>query len=69
MYKVAHALTASTVSSLFLQSSNNRHARPQSNFSMAQVSTLYFGQNTIRYLGLVLWNSIPTEKLENFEKH
>ena len=60
MYKVTKGLAPTAISSLFLQCSNNRHKRSQSEFSIPQVNTVYFGQNSITFLGPLLWNSIPT---------
>ena len=45
MYKVTKGLTSTAISSLFLQFSNNR----ESDFSIPQTDTVYFGQNSIRY--------------------
>ena len=45
---------------------NNRHTRLQSDFSVPQVNAVCFGQNSIRYLGPLIWNSIPTA-LRNVE--
>ena len=53
-------LAPTAISGLFLQCSNNRHKRSQSEFSIPQVNTVYFGQNSITFLGPLLWNSIPT---------
>ena len=66
MYKVAKDLAPPAISTLFLQCSNNRHTRSQSDFSIPQVNTVYFGQNSIWYLGPLIWNSIPTA-LRNVE--
>ena len=61
MYKIAKGIATTAISSLFLQCSNNRHTtRSQSDFSIPQVNTVYFGQNSRRYLGSLIWNSIPT---------
>ena len=60
MYKVTKGLAPTAISSLFLQCSNNRHTRSQSNFSVPQVNTVDFGQNSIRYLGTLIWNSFAT---------
>ena len=49
IYKVAKGFAPTVISSLFLQCSNNRHTRSQSDFSIPQVNTVYFGQNSIRY--------------------
>ena len=51
MYKVTKGLTPTAKSGLFLQCSNNRHTRSQSDFLVLQVNTVYFGQNFISYLG------------------
>ena len=59
MYEVAKGLAPTAMSSLFLQCSNNRHTRSQLGFSIPLVNTLYFGQNSVRYLGSLIWNSIP----------
>ena len=48
MYKVRKALAPTAISSLLLQCSNNRHTRSQSDFSVPQVNTVYFGQNSIK---------------------
>ena len=40
MYKVAKGLAPTAISSLFLQCSNNRHTRSQSDFSIPQVYTV-----------------------------
>ena len=60
MYKVAKGLAPTATSSLFLQCSNNRRTRSQSHFLIPQVNTIYFGQNSIRYLRPWIWNSIQT---------
>ena len=48
MYKVRKGLAPTAISSLLLQCSNNRHTRSQSDFSVPQVNTVYFGQNSIK---------------------
>ena len=42
------------------QCSKNIHIRPQSDFSVLQVNTFYFGQNSIKYLGPSIGNSTQT---------
>ena len=58
MYKVAHGLASKATSVLFLQNINMQ-TWPQSKFLVPQINTVYFGQNSIRYLGPIIWNSIP----------
>ena len=65
IYKVAKGLATTAISSLFLQCSNNRHASLQSDCSIPQVNTVT-RQNSIWYLGPLMWNSIPTT-LRNVE--
>ena len=31
----------------------------QSKFLLPQINTVYFGQNSVRYLGHIIWNSLP----------
>ena len=62
VYNAAKGLAPTAKSSLFLQCSNNRHIRSQSDFSIPQVNTVYFGQYSIRYLGPVELNPNCFEK-------
>ena len=59
-------LAPTDILSLFLQRGNNRHTRSQLDFSVLQVNTVCFGKNSIKYLGPLIWNSIPTA-LRNVE--
>ena len=60
MYKVTKGHAPTALSSLFLQYSNNRHTRLESDFSVPQVNKAYFGRNSVRYLVPLMWDSIPT---------
>ena len=60
IYKVTKGLAPTAISSLFLQFSNNRRTISQSNSSVPQVNIVYFDLNSMRYLGPLIWNSIPT---------
>ena len=53
MYKVTHGLASKATSVLFLRN-NNMQNRSQSEFLVPQVNTVYFGQNSIRYLGPII---------------
>ena len=55
---MAHGLVSKATSVLFLQY-NNIQTHSQSEFLVPQVKTVYFGQNSIRYLGAIIWNSLP----------
>ena len=60
MYKVTKGLAPTAISSLLMQFCKNRHTQSQADFSVSQVNTICFGQNSIRYLGPLIRNSIPT---------
>ena len=53
---VVHGLTAKATSVLFLQN-NNMQTWSQSEVLVPQINTVYFAQNSIRYLWLI-WNSL-----------
>ena len=48
MYRVTKDLGPTAISSLFLQCSNIRYTRLQSDFLVPQVYTVNFGQNSVR---------------------
>ena len=58
IYKVAHGPASKTTSVLFLRNSNMQ-TQSQSELLVPQMNTIWFGQNSIRYLGLIIWNSLP----------
>ena len=60
MYKVSKGLAPTAISSLLMQFCKNRRTQSQSDFSVSQVNTICFGQNSMRYLGPFIRNSIPT---------
>ena len=66
MYKVTKGLEPTATTIPFLQCSNNRHTRPQLHFPVPQINTVCCSQNSIRYLGPLSWNLIPTA-LSNVE--
>ena len=51
-------IASKTASVLFLQK-NNMQTQSQSEFVLLQINTIYFSQNSIRYLGPIIWNSLP----------
>ena len=67
MYIATKDFAPTATSSLFLQCSKiDRQDHTQSDFLVPQVNTVYFGQNCRRYLGPLIWNSVPTA-LRNIE--
>ena len=65
MLKVTKGLAPTIVSSLFLQCGVTGTQDHNRIFS-STVNTVYFGQNSIKYLVSLIWNSIPTT-LRNIE--
>ena len=53
IYKVAHGLASKTTSVLFLRNSNMQ-TQSQSELLVPQMNTIWFGQNSIRYLGPII---------------
>ena len=60
IYKVAYGLEWSSKSNInFFLAKNNMQTRSQSKFLLPQLNTVCFGQKSVRYLGHVIWNSLP----------
>lgn len=74
MYKVVHGLTIGTLAEFFTRNqSDGPYLRSESDFKQPQVRTELKGKNSIRYLGPLIWNSIPieiknTESFEDFKR-
>ena len=61
MYKITHNLTSNSIENLFAFSTHTNYLRSQSDYLLPQIRTEYFGKNSIRYLGPVIWNSLPID--------
>ena len=74
MYKVVHGLTIGTLAEFFTRNqSDGPYLRSESDFKQPQVRTELKGKNSIRYLGPLIWNSVPieiknTESFEDFKR-
>ena len=73
MYKVVNDLSTDTFSELFTKKQSSSQLRSQTDFKIPRVRTELFGKNTLRYLGPVIWNTVPLEikqvnYLNNFKK-
>ena len=44
---------------IFAINNNSAQLRLKSEFCLPKVNTKYFGKNSIRYVGFVIWNSFP----------
>ena len=61
MYKVVHGLASDVMKDIFTPCMHNFNLRSQSDFLLPQIKTVSFGKNSIRYLGPIIWNSLPLE--------
>ena len=59
MFRVKHGLASEVFESMFVI--NNISTNYAQNFCVLKVNTEYFGKHLIRYLGLVIWNSLSWE--------
>ena len=74
MYKVVNDLSTTTFAKLFTKKqSSSLQLRSQAYFKIPRVRTELFGKNTLRYMGPVMWNTVPLEirqvnSLNSFKK-
>jgi len=59
IFSIKHELTESPLKQLL--SLNNRHSYSNADFTIPSVNTVLKGKNSLRYLGPLLWNSMPIE--------
>ena len=73
MYKVVNNLSTDIFVELFTKMQTSYQLRSQTDFKIPRVRTELFGKSTLRYLGPVIWNTVPLEikqvnSLNNFKK-
>ena len=61
VYKVLHGLSNSNLKELFVFRNNNYNTRSQYELAIPSVNTVLKGKSSIRYLGPIIWNSIPID--------
>ena len=59
IYKVMHNLSTNNFKEMFILQKNN--LRSQSDLLVPSVNTVHKGQNSLRYFGPIIWNSIPQD--------
>ena len=59
LYKVFKGLTNSNFQELFRRNTNSNNLRNQNDLLIPSIRTVWKGENSIRYFGATLWNSIP----------
>ena len=59
IYKVFHGISNGDFKELFIFKNNNYNTRSKYELAIPLVNTALKGKNSIRYLGPIIWNSIP----------
>ena len=59
IYKIFHGLSTSNYKELFVFRNNNYNTRSKYDLTIPLVNSVLKGQNSLRYLGPIIWNSIP----------
>ena len=59
--QMKHNLSESCLKDLFSAVNDNYNLRSQSDFRVPGISTVFYGANSIRYFGSVIWNSLPND--------
>ena len=69
LFKAQKNIAPSILDDLFERNSNGYCLRSKSDFVIPHIRTVYKGENSVRYLGPVIWNIIPAEikNSENLE--
>ena len=64
MYKAVNNLPRGNLCKFFVQNNHNYNFRCKSEITIASINTVFEGQNSISYLGSVIWNLILAELRE-----
>ena len=59
MYKVVHGLSSDIIKDMFTECTHDINLRSKPDFLLPEIKTVYWGKNSIRYLGPLIWNSLP----------
>lgn len=61
MYEIKHNLSENYLKHLFIAVNGNYNLRSKSDFRVPGINTVFYGANSIRYFGSVIWNSAPND--------
>ena len=61
IYKILNNLTDNVHDDLFIRSSHDISLRSRADLVAPSVNSVYKGKNSLRYLGSIIWNSLPIE--------
>ena len=59
MYKIKHDLSERCLKDLFSAVDRNYNLCSQYDFRVPGINTVFYGANSIKYFGSVIWNSLP----------
>ena len=70
MFKIHHGFSKVSCLNLFLNYNENNFysLRSQPDFQIPRTNTTLKGTESVRYFGPVIWNNIPIEHIQNFDK-
>ena len=61
MYKIFKGMSTNNIHELFISNDNRHNLRSQISFRIPEINSVWNGENSLRYLGPITWNSIPEE--------
>ena len=64
MHKAVNNLPEGSLREFFVRNNHNRNLRSRSELTVPSINTVFKGLNSISYVELVIWNSIPAELRE-----
>ena len=64
MYKVKNNIAPISFQKLFEETSNTYNLRNQNTWTLPNMRTVYYGTETIRYRGPLIWDSLPVDLKE-----
>ena len=67
MYKIKHNLSECCLKGLFSVVNGNYNLRSQSDFEVRGIRTVFYGPNSIKYFGSVIWNSLRNDLSNIFD--
>ena len=65
VYKALHDISGNSLKELFVKRESTISFRSKPEFLISSVKSVHKGKNSLKYLGSVIWNSLPIEIREN----
>ena len=61
MYKVFHGIAPDIICNIFSKSKSELNLRNKKDFDTPRINTVYWGSNSLRYLGPQIWNIVSDD--------